>query len=560
LTHVITQACCNDAACVPVCPADCIHPATAAEGLSSAEMLWIDPDECIDCGACTDVCPVDAIYPENELPEELKPFVEINSMFAHLRRTSLASDEAYASAVVPTPATATTSGPLHVAVVGAGPSGIFAAEELLAAGGDEVRVSIFDRLPVVGGLVRFGVSPDHGHTKLALRRFTRIAQDERVSLFLNVDVGEHVEIAELLTYHHAVIVAVGAAGDRSLGIPGEGLPGSRSARELVAWYNGHPDHADAEWDLSGERVVVIGNGNVAIDVARILTADPDRLAGTDISDTALEALRASKVREVVVVGRRGPEAAAFTFPELVGLTQLTGVAVRATGLPAGAGTPARRPTDPAGLPAALKVGMVADLDADEADQRGQSDDRTIELRFLRSPEAILGAVGVEGIRLRVNVPAGSGLEATEVTEDLECGLVLRSIGYEAQPVSGLPFDQERRTLPHEAGRVTGESVTGVYATGWVKRGPSGVIGTNRTDARETVTSLIEDFSADRLARPLKSTGDLVALVGDRQPNAIGLDGWLAIERHETRLGAEDGRSRRKLLSVAEMERVAGAAT
>ncbi|MFC5747196.1 4Fe-4S binding protein [Actinomadura rugatobispora] len=531
MTHVITQACCNDAACVPVCPADCIHPAESEPGFASAEMLWIDPEECIDCGACADVCPVDAIYPENRLPDDLQPFVEINSMLAHLRRGSLtrggAQNAPTGRRAGPSGRVEVTSGPLRVAIVGTGPSAVFAAEELLATAGPGVRVSIFDRLPVAGGLIRFGVSPDHVHTKRALRRFPQVAQDPRVSLFLNVEIGGHIQVAELLEHHHAVIVAVGAAGDRKLGVAGEDLPGSHAAREFVAWYNGHPDHADAVWDLSGERVVVIGNGNVALDVARVLTAHPDELAATDIAEHALRALRESNVREVVVVGRRGPESAAFTFPELVGLSRLTSTAVRASGVePADA---VATPRDPAGFPSALKTGLVADLARRRPDDR-----RTIELRFLRSPDAILGSGSVTGVRLGLNRTTADGIEPTGETEVLSCGLVLRSIGYEVVPMPGLPFDEHRRTIPHAAGRVTdpgtGEPLAGLYATGWVKRGPSGVIGTNRPDARETVAGLLDDFRSGHLARPAKEEGELAALVSERRPRAVDLKGWLEMER------------------------------
>lgn len=559
MTHVITQTCCNDAACVPVCPADCIHPAPREAGFAAAEMLWIDPEECIDCGACTDVCPVDAIHPENRLPEALQPFVEINSMFAHLRRTSLARDSAQKPpapaerTIEPSRPVAASGGPLRVAIIGTGPSATFVAEELLAAAGPGVRLSVFDRLPVAGGLVRFGVAPDHGDTKRALRRFPRIAQDPRVSLFLNVEIGGHVQVAELLEHHHAVIAAVGAAGDRRLGIAGEDLPGCHSAREFVAWYNGHPDHAGTAWDLSGERVVVIGNGNVALDVARILTADPDELAATDIAEHALQALRESNVREVVVVGRRGPEAAAFTFPELVGLSRLTGTTVRATGVePSDAIT---APRDPAGFPAALKTGLVAELAG-----RWRDDRRTIQLRFLRSPVAVLGDGSVAGVRLGVNRTTADGIEPTGETEDLACGLVLRSIGYDVVPLPGLPFDARRRTIPHAAGRVidpgSREPLAGLYVTGWVKRGPSGMIGTNRPDACETVACLLEDFRSGRLAEPALGRDDLAALIAERRPRAVDLNGWLRIEKHEVGKGSEAGRPRHKLVSIPEMELIA----
>jgi ferredoxin--NADP+ reductase len=412
--------------------------------------------------------------------------------------------------------------------------------------------------------VRFGVAPDHQATKSVTKLFTRTAGRKGLDFHLNVEVGKHITHEELLAHHHAVIYAVGAPGDRSLGVPGEGLPGCHSATDFVAWYNGHPDFADRTFDLSGERAVIVGNGNVALDVARILASGVDRLSRTDISDHALEALAASKITEVVVLGRRGPSQAAFTLPELLGLADTPGLQVHVNQAEATVDrlTAAALEATPYSM-AAQKATILSELVGRPPTGAG----KRVSLRFLTSPVEILGEDRVRGVRVAHNelVDSGGRLEArgTGELEDIACGLVLRSIGYKGTPVPGLPFDGSRGTLPNEHGRVvepsTGAPMTGVYTAGWIKRGPSGVIGTNKKCAEDTVQSLFDDYAAGRLVAPTQGRDDLRALITKRQPDALDYAAWQAIDRHERAIAKDHRRPRIKLASVPEMLRVAQAA-
>lgn len=554
MTHVIAQGCCNDAACVPVCPVDCIHPTPDEPGYGSAEMLYIDPDTCIDCGACIEVCPVSAIHPDYDLPPEQSVFEQWNAQYFWdpIDPIEVPPESTSGSAVTKTAVdpTASARGSLRVAVVGGGPAGFYAAGELLGTRGIDVLVDMFERLPVPGGLLRHGVAPDHAQTKNVFAGFNRIMANKRFRLFANTEVGRDIGHEALASSYDAVIYAVGALSDRRLGIQGEDLPGSHSATEFVAWYNGHPDFRRLEFDLDVERAVVIGNGNVAMDVARILLSDVERLRRTDIAAHALEALATSKVREVHVIGRRGPAEAAFSSPELLGLTQLPGVQV-STDL------------DSAYLAAALetahgqarnKLGLLADL------PRAVGAEKRAVLSFLRSPEEVLGADGVTGVRLRENTlvadPETGRVSAlgTNWSSDLSCGLLLRAVGYRASAVEGVPFDATRHVFANVRGRVldpvTEDVLSGVYVTGWVKRGPSGVIGTNKLCAQETVANLLDDWAAGRL--PVPAEGD----VADRLPDAVSVAGWRAVDAHEIASGKEIGRPRLKLVSLTAQRRVA----
>ncbi|HVW44877.1 MAG TPA: FAD-dependent oxidoreductase [Amycolatopsis sp.] len=517
MAHVVTQSCCNDATCVSVCPVNCIHPAPDEPGYGTAEMLHIDPATCIDCGACVDVCPVDAIKAGYELTPETVRYREINARyFSDPRHRDYAPEPVDR-------ARAGVAARLRVAIVGSGPSACYAAEDLLTRGAE---VTMVERLLTPWGLVRFGVAPDHPHTKQVTRLFTRTAARERLTLHLGVEVGKDITHEELLAHHHGVIYAVGAAGDRKLGVAGEDLAGCHSATGFVAWYNGHPDFRHARFDLSGRRAVVVGNGNVALDVARILVSDVDTLARTDIADHALEALAGSGIEEVVVLGRRGPEQAAYTTPELLALGDLSDVDIVAEGPLEGSG---------------LKVEIVRELAS--RPRRGK---RRIVLRYLASLVEIFGEGRVTGIRLGRNELTGSGAARdTGEREVLDCELVLTSIGYRADPLPGLPFDHARAILPTESGRVVG--APGVYATGWIKRGPSGVIGTNRKCAEDTVSSLLRDFESESLPEPAADAFD--ALIRARRPDAIGFSGWKAIDRLER--GSAPDRPRRKLVDPAE---------
>ncbi|MDI9949292.1 FAD-dependent oxidoreductase [Rhodococcus sp. IEGM 1305] len=533
MTYVVTQACCNDATCVAVCPVNCIHPTPDEAQYQRTEMLYIDPAACIDCGACADVCPVDAIVPDSDLTPDAEIYKDLNAAYFLGNPTVSGPSEVPTASVVAAP----RPGPLKVAIVGSGPSAFYAAEELLTRRDVDVDVSMFERLPVAGGLVRFGVAPDHQTTKAVERVFSRTAGRNGFRAFLGVEIGRDISVDELLDHHHAVIYASGASDDRKLGIPGEDLPGSLAAREFVAWYNGHPDSAGRTFDLSGRRVVVIGNGNVALDVARILACDPDRLVPGDIAEHALDALRRSTIEEVVVLGRRGPEHAAFTTPELIALGALQEVEVSVHG----------------GYDASDDAPFKLRTLADYARRSPRPGRRKITLRFHGTPVEILGDSHVEGLRI-----ASTRTDGGE--EDLEASLVLRSVGYRGAPVPGLPFDSKRGTVPNVAGRVFDpvdeRPVPGVYVAGWIKRGPTGVIGTNRYCAAETVDALVADHQRALLPQPSRPGDELAEVVHSRCPESFGFDGWKRIDRYERVEGRRRGRARQKLVEVGAMLAVA----
>lgn len=533
MAFAITQTCCTDASCVAVCPVNCIHPTPDEPDFGAASMLYIDPGTCIDCGACADACPVDAISPVDLLDGADAEYARINAEYYDEHP----ADHAWGAPDLPR--TAPGVGPLRVATVGTGPAACYAAQELLRA--TEAEVTMIDRLPVPGGLVRYGVAPDHPATKKVGDTFAALYRHPRLRAHLGVEVGRDVTHDELAEHHHAVVYAVGATADRPLGVPGEDLPGSVPATRVVAWYNAHPDVApdalDPAVELAGDRAVVVGNGNVALDVARLLLTDPDALARTDIADHALERLRRSAVREVVVLGRRGPEHAAYTRPELRALNHLDGVELVVDGDPRTAASIADAPS---GSHAALLAGVTRrPVDLGAAPDPG----RRIVLSFGSSPTAVLGDDRVEGVR----VDAGGH------STDIAAGLVVRAIGHRGTPVAGLPFDTQTATVPHEAGRVvdpaTGAAVPGTYVVGWAKRGPSGGIGTNRTCASETVGTLLDDALAGDLPTPTRSARHFARLVRRRRRDAVGLREVRAIDEAERRRGEETGRPRVKYATV-----------
>ncbi|MFI5782142.1 4Fe-4S binding protein [Nocardia sp. NPDC051570] len=509
MPYVVTQSCCSDASCVYACPVNCIHPTPDEPDFLTAEMLYVDPQACVDCGACASACPVDAITSTKKLTEDQKPFIEINAAFYRQSRL-----RPIMAKPVPAPAVSAERGPLRVAIAGSGPSAMYAADELLTQ--RDVSVTVLDRLPVPYGLARHGVAPDHIRTRQVSRLFDVISAQPGFGSYLNVAVGEHLSHADLLEHFHAVIYAVGASADRKLSIPGEGLPGSASATEFVAWYNGHPDQADREFDLSHRRAVIVGNGNVALDVARILTSDPELLTGTDVAPRALEALRHSKIEEVVIVGRRGPAESAFTVPEFVGLLGADIDIVVEGDMP------------DAVADTAQKVEQKLDLLRGLAD-RPVGARKRIVLRYLSAPVALAGidrVTGIELIRTELVTGADGTVRAvpTDAIETLDAGLVLASVGYRGVPLPGLPFDQGRGVIPNVEGRVVraadGVTVPGTYVTGWIKRGPTGFIGTNKSCAQQTVRRLVDDFNTGRLAEPVRDAGDFDRLVTDRSPGAI----------------------------------------
>jgi ferredoxin--NADP+ reductase len=410
------------------------------------------------------------------------------------------------------------------------------------------------------------VAPDHQEIKRLEDTFDRETLRRGCRFLGNVEVGRDISHAELAEHYNAIVYATGAQTDKTLGIPGEELPGSWAATEFVAWYNGHPDFRELEFDLSVPRAVVIGNGNVAADVVRVLTRSPDELAETDLADHALEALRDSRIEEVVVLGRRGPAQAAFTSAELRELGNLNGVDIRVSAADVELDPVSREWLEDEGTFTARKnVELLREFAA-----RPPSGDasRRIDLRFLTSPVELRGSARVEAIDVRRNqiVRGDDGALRARPTDDpvetIECGLVLRSVGYRAVPLPDVPFDERYFVLPNERGRVRtpgGDPLPGVYTVGWIKRGPTGILGTNKRDADETVRCLVEDWEAGRLPQPHGVGREAVdALLAERNPNVVTVDGWRAIDAEERERGRGEARPRVKLASRDELLAATGA--
>lgn len=545
MAYVVTQSCCADASCVVACPVNCIHPAPGEPGFGTTEMVYVDATACVGCGACATACPVGAMVPDAALTTKQLPFLELNAAyydaFPHADRTPVA--------LVPPQRRLTRTGPFRVAVIGAGPAGLYTADELLKhpeVGG----VDVYDRLRTPYGLVRHGVAPDHASTKLVTRLFEAIERQPRFRYFLDVEVGTEggITLADLRAHYDAVVYAVGASADRSLAIPGEDLAGSVPATALVGWYNGHPEQQQLDVPLGAisnpsGRAVVVGNGNVALDVARVLARPVEVLERTDLAPGPLDQLRASNVREVVVLGRRGPAQAAFTVPELIGLAALDDVDVVVDVDPALLTGDDQRST-------LLRELAERPLAADGPKRR-------IVLSFAVSPVEVLGADGrVTGVRVARNrlVEQADGTVRAEATDDtfvLDAGLVVRSVGHRGTPVAGLPFDERTATVPNHQGRVE----PGVYVVGWIKRGPVGFIGTNKTDAQETVETLLDDLDAG-LPAPTGTATAIAALVAERHADAADLAAWQRLDAAERERGAQAGRPRAKITDVAEQRSVA----
>lgn len=449
--------------------------------------------------------------------------------------------------------------PLRVAIIGSGPSGFYAAEALFKQNTVAVEVDMFDRLPTPYGLVRGGVAPDHQKIKEVTRAYERTARDPRFRFYGNVEFGKDLTHADIRARYNAVIYAVGAQTDRRLGIPGEDLPGSHAATEFVAWYNAHPDYRDRMFDLSGKRAVVIGNGNVAMDVARILASSEAELRRTDISDSALRQLEKSQITEIIMLGRRGPAQAAFTNKELKEFGELEECDII---------------VDPVeGRPDAVSIAWLAANHDPEAEknlatlatyieQPASGKRRRIIMRFLVSPVAILGTDKVEAIRVVQNelAPAPDGslrANPTLITEDIPVDIVFRSIGYKGVPLPDVPFDARAGVIPNQLGRVLvapgGEPIAGEYCVGWIKRGPSGVIGDNRKDSTETVQVLLADLAA--LPQPdqaLATRDNLEALLAERQVAYVTFADWQVLDRVEIERGIAEGRPRVKIDTVQGM--------
>ena len=456
--------------------------------------------------------------------------------------------------------TGTEETPARIAIVGSGPAGFYTAEHLLKSEDVVCEVDVFDRLPTPYGLVRAGVAPDHPKIKSVTRVYERTAARDGFRYFGGVEVGKDISLDDLRQRYHAIVLAYGTSTDRKLGIPGEDLEGSHAATEFVNWYNAHPDFADREFDLSTKRAVVIGNGNVAADVARMLALTGSELAETDTADHAIEALPASGIEEIVVLGRRGPAQAAFTNPELRELSEMAEADLIID--------PDEAALDPASRDA---------LDSDDGDPTNRRNVEMIEefaarapegkpkrivLRFCASPIEIQGDGKVEKLVIGTNELVSDGerisAEDTGEREEIECGLIFRSIGYRGVPLEGVPFDEARGTVANEGGRVTtepgGAQEPGLYAVGWIKRGPSGVIGTNKKDAQETADNLLADVLDGKvLEAELAGDPDATpALLAERKPDAIGFAEWQKIDAAEIANGEPQGRPRVKFTEISDM--------
>ncbi|MCO5315337.1 MAG: FAD-dependent oxidoreductase [Solirubrobacterales bacterium] len=450
--------------------------------------------------------------------------------------------------------------PLRVAIIGAGPSGFYAADQLMKDPEVHVRVDLFDRLPTPYGLVRGGVAPDHPKIKSVIRVYQRTARKDGFRFFGNVEIGRDLNVEDLERHYHAIIYTFGAEADRELGIPGEDLPGSHAATAFVGWYNAHPDFAHRDFRLDRvKRAVVIGNGNVALDVARMLSLDEETLRQTDIADHAIAKLAASTIEEIVVLGRRGPAQAAYTNPEIRELGELPEADVIVD--------PAEVVLDPA---------SSSWLESDEADQATRNNVEIVQdysrrepqgrrkriiLRFLSSPVEIRGGDRVESVLIGRNelVVDEGALRARDTggREELSCELIMRSVGYVGVPLDGVPFDQRRGTIVNDHGRVLdapgGDPLTGHYTAGWIKRGPSGVIGTNKRCATETVQHLLADVEAGRLLDPQRTDPDSIdSLLTERRANFVTFGEWEEIDRIEVARGEPHGRPRIKFTRVEEM--------
>ena len=464
------------------------------------------------------------------------------------------------------PQPGTQSNPLRVAILGSGPAAFYAAEQLFKQVNLAVEVDMFDRLPTPYGLVRGGVAPDHQKIKSVTKAYQAIAGRPGFRFYGNVEYGRHLGLADLQAHFHQIVFATGAQTDKRLGIPGEDLQGSHPATEFVAWYNGHPDFRHLTFDLTQERVAVVGVGNVAIDVARMLCRSSEELATTDIADYALEALRASRVREVHLLGRRGPAQAAFTNPEIKEVGEMAEADVQT--LPEEV---ALDPLSQAALASSAdrSLNKKVEILQSYAERPPTGKPRRLVIRFLVSPVEIRGdAAGrVAGLRLVRNKLAASETGTLNPTptgqfEDLPVGLVFRSVGYRGVALPGVPFHDRWGVVLNEKGRVidpdSKAALTGLYCAGWIKRGPSGVIGTNKPDSVETVNCMLEDLAAGRVLQPQQpEAGCADELVRQRQPRMVTFADWLKLDELEVQRGRPAGRPRVKFTSVEEMLRALG---
>jgi ferredoxin--NADP+ reductase len=456
--------------------------------------------------------------------------------------------------------------PLRVAIIGAGPTGFYSAEHLQKQKDLVVEIDLYDRLPTPFGLVRGGVAPDHQKIKTVTKAYDRIAAKPNFRFFGYVELGTDVTVELLKDYYHQIIFCTGAQTDRDMGIPGEDLKGSHAATEFVAWYNGHPDYRHFEFDLSQERAAVIGIGYVAVDVCRILCRTPEELAKTDIADYALEALTKSNIKEVTMVGRRGPAQAAFTNPEAKELGEMADADVfvlpEEAALDELSRTKLEKIQDKS---TQRKVDILKEFS--EREPTGKSNRLT--LRFLASPVELFG--DDEGRVTRMRLVKNELYEKndgtirprpTDAHEELDVGLVFRSVGYRGVALPGVPFYDKWGVILNEKGRVldsdSKEPVVGQYAAGWIKRGPSGVIGTNKPDALETVNCMMEDLREGRIHDPAyPAVSSATEMVRERKPEFVSYEDWLRLDELEVSRGKELGRPRLKFTRIEDMLKVLG---
>jgi ferredoxin/flavodoxin---NADP+ reductase len=448
--------------------------------------------------------------------------------------------------------------PLRAAIVGSGPSGFYAAEALLKQKDVPVAVDMFDRLPTPFGLVRGGVAPDHQKIKSVTVVYDKVAQTPGFRFFGNVKLGRDIQVADLRAHYDQIVYAVGAETDRRLGIPGEDLLGNHSATEFVGWYNGHPDHRDHSFDLSQEAVAVVGIGNVAMDVTRILAEDPESLKGTDIAAHALEALRQSRVKTIYLLGRRGPAQAAFSPAEIAEIGSLRSADLIVD--------PREAELDELSKPDYADPAAKKNVDYVQAQAKKGEGSRAkkVRLRFCVSPVEVLGeggraaALKIERNKLVADPKGGVKAVGSGELETIKVGLVFRSVGYRGVPIPGVPFDDKAGKIPNEAGRVlllpAKEIVPGEYVVGWAKRGPSGLIGTNRADSVATVGSMLEDAAAGKYtsASVNAAEGAVPALLRERGSQAVTFSDWKSIDRSELERGKAAGKIREKFTTVPEM--------
>jgi len=443
--------------------------------------------------------------------------------------------------------------PLRVAIIGSGPSGFYAAEALFKTD-LHVEVDMFERLPTPFGLVRGGVAPDHFKIKKTARAFEKIARHESFHFFGNVTIGRDLSVDDLRRFHDAILFACGAESDRKLNIPGEDLPGSHAATEFVGWYNGHPDYQDREFDLSQEAVVIIGQGNVAMDVSRILAKTVDELRDTDITEKALDALAESKVKEIYLVGRRGPVQAAFTPHEIKEMGALADcdVVVDSRDLILNEASQIEL-NKPDHHHRQKNMAILEEFAA----RKPAGKSRRLHIRFFQSPVKLPGRERVEAVVLEKNELVGPPYKqkarGTGIKEELPCGLVFRSVGYRGVPIEGAPFDESEGVFPNQDGRVTDAEtiLSGLYAAGWIKRGPSGVIGVNKADSQATVNSILEDLPR-LLPCPTPYTRRVRELLESRGVRPITFEEWQRIDAAEIERGKAKGKPREKFTSVEEM--------